>query len=211
MLPKELDRYISAMSRSPDDVLLQVERATHLYTIAPQMISGHVQGALLTMLAQLIGAQRILEIGAFTGYGTICLARGLAEGPDSRVTSIEANPEFEYLIRRHIDLAGLEDTIDLRIGDARGIIPTLPETWDLVFIDANKLEYADYFGLVIDRVRPGGLILADNVLWGGKVLHAHKDLDAAAIHAYNELVRDDPRVDVVLLPLRDGLSVARKK
>lgn len=211
MLPKDIERYVAAHSLPPDDVLLEIERATHLYTIAPQMLSGHVQGAFLTFLARLTGATRILEIGTFTAYGTICLARGLADAPDSRVTTIEANREFAYLIDRHLERSGLKNRITSLIGDARRIIPSLEEVWDIVFIDANKLEYAEYYDLVIDRVRPGGLILTDNVLWGGKVLHPEKDIDAAAIHAYNVKVHADPRVEVIMLTLRDGLSIARKK
>lgn len=211
MISKAIEQYAAAMSQPADEVLLEVERATHLYTIAPQMMSGPVQGGLLTLLARLCGARHILEIGTFTGYGTICLSRGLSDGPACAVTTLEANPEFGYLIDRHIALAGLADRIHRLTGDALTLLPTLHETWDMVFLDGNKLEYAAYYRLVIDRVRPGGLILADNVLWSGKVLQPEQDPDAAALHAFNTMVREDSRVEVTLLTLRDGLSILRKK
>lgn len=208
---QDLDRYASAWSTPADDVLLHIERATHLYTIAPQMLSGPVQGALLTLLARGQQATHILEVGTFTAYSAICLARGLADGPESRVVTLESNPEFAYLIERHIAMSGLGDRIEALNGDAMKLIPTLPHVWDLVFLDANKLEYAAYFDLVIDRVRPGGLIVADNVLWGGKVLSPDQDADAAALHEFNQKLHADPRVDVMILTVRDGLSIARKR
>jgi len=192
-----------------DPVLHEVERSTHLHTIAPQMLSGRVQGAFLTLMTSLLQARHVLEIGTFTGYGTICLARGLDPSPESKVVTIEANPEFGHLIKKHLGMAAVEDCVESIFGRAQDIIPQREETWDLVFIDANKQEYADYYEAVIDRVRPGGLILSDNVLWSGKVVYEPNDVDARVIHRYNEMLHRDPRVEVLILPIRDGLSIAR--
>lgn len=210
MLARELQKYAEALSNVEDMVLYEVERSTHLHTIAPQMISGRVQGALLTLLTSLIPARRVLEIGTFTAYGTICLARGLSEDPDSRVITIESNPEYGYLAERHIRLAGVEHLVECLTGDALRILTQLKSAWDLVYIDANKQEYLQYYESVIDQVRTGGLIVTDNVLWGGKVITAPDDVDARILRQYNEMLYQDPRVDVIILPFRDGISIARK-
>jgi caffeoyl-CoA O-methyltransferase len=207
--PRILD-YIDAMSNTDDPVLIEIERSTHLHTLAPQMLSGRVQGALLTMLAKLIDAKLILEIGTFTGFGAICLARGLSKEPGSKVVTYEANPELGFLIRKHIDLAVLSDKIETVTGNVLELLPDRQEMWDMVYIDANKQEYPAYYDAVIDRVRPGGLIISDNVLWSGKVVFEPDDVDASIIRGYNVKLRDDPRVEVVVLSVRDGLSVARK-
>jgi len=197
---------------SPQSPLLNaLERETHLKTLAPQMLSGHLQGHFLSLLSQLMQPTTILEIGTFTGYSAICLAQGLQAG--GRLHTIEANPEMEYLIRDYLQRAGLEERISLHIGEAQQIIPTLEETFDLVFIDAGKQEYALFYDLVIERVRSGGLIIADNVLWSGKPLEPalrEQDADTAAIHQFNQKVQQDARVDNIMLPIRDGLLIARK-
>ena len=207
----KLNLYCEAHTTAQPAILHQLERETHLKTLAPQMLSGHLQGQFLAMLSKICRPRAILEIGAFTGYSAICLAQGLEEG--GVLHTIEANPELEYLIRKYIALAGLEGSIRLHIGDAPEIIPGLKGPFDLVFIDANKQEYALYYDLVIDKVQSGGLIIADNVLWSGKVLSSaerERDQDAGLIHQFNEKVQMDERVENVMLTLRDGLLIARK-
>lgn len=211
MLDPAILEYIDAFSHVDDPVLNEVERSTHLHTLAPQMLSGKVQGAFLTLLTSLINAKHVLEIGTFTGYGTICLAKGLSDDPDSKVVTYEANPELSFLIQKHFALAGLESKIESIIGNAIELIPARKEIWDLVYIDANKQEYPAYFDLVIDRVRPGGLIITDNVLWSGKVVYEPDDIDAGIIREYNRKLKEDTRVETIILSVRDGLSLARKR
>jgi caffeoyl-CoA O-methyltransferase len=211
MLATEIQKYTDDYSNVLDPVLYEVERSTHLHTLAPQMLSGRVQGSFLKLMTSLLQAKHVLEIGTFTAYGTICLARGLASSPESKVVTIEANPELSFLIKKHLSMAKVEDRVESIVGNALKIVPERSEIWDLVFIDANKQEYIDYFEMVIDRVRPGGLILTDNVLWSGKVVYERNDVDARVIHRYNEMLFRDPRVEVLILPIRDGISVARKK
>ncbi|MBL7791031.1 MAG: O-methyltransferase [Saprospiraceae bacterium] len=205
----QVHAYCEAHSTPMPEVLYELERETHLKTLAPQMMSGRLQGRLLTMLAQVSQPRIALEIGAFTGYGAISIAMGLPEG--SVLHTIEANPELEYLLRKYIDKAGLTHKIVLHIGKAEEIIPTLPAMFDFVFIDAGKQQYAFFYDLVFDRITPGGLLLADNVLWSGKVVNSESDPDTRLIQAFNDKVQQDPRVDNILLPLRDGLMLARKK
>ncbi len=210
MLAPELEKYIVDHSNVQDEILVEIERSTHLHTLAPQMLSGRIQGKLLTLLVSLSNAKHVLEIGTFTAYGSICLAKGLSI-PGSKVVTIEANPEYSFLVKKHIALAGFEDRIETVVGDARKIIPQRGEIWDVVYIDAHKQEYIEYYETVFPHVASGGLILTDNVLWSGKVVFEPNDGDAKLINRYNAMLRDDPRVDVVVLPIRDGLSVARKK
>jgi len=205
---KQIHEYCEAHTSPLPEVLAELERETHLKTLSPQMLSGPLQGQLLAFFSKMIRPQAILEIGTFTGYSAICLAQGLA--PNGVLHTIEINQELEYLIRKYLQKAGLETTIQLHIGQAQDIVPTLQETFDLVFIDAAKLEYAFYYDLVIDKIRPGGLLIADNILWDGKVLTPEDDPDAAALHAFTCKVEIDPRVEQLLLPVRDGLLVARK-
>ncbi|HZV44714.1 MAG TPA: O-methyltransferase [Saprospiraceae bacterium] len=210
MIDPEIQKYTDSYSNVDDPVLEEVERSTHLHTIAPQMLSGRVQGAFLTFLATLIEAENILELGTFTGFSAICLARGLKKSPTCRLVTFESNGELSFLIKKNLALAGVEDKVESIIGDALQILPSRKETWDMVYIDANKQEYIDYFNLVIDHVRPGGLIITDNVLWSGKVVTDRNDVDANVIHRYNEMIANDPRVKVLMLTIRDGLSIARK-
>ena len=210
MIDPEIQKYTDTFSNVDDPVLEEVERSTHLHTIAPQMLSGRVQGAFLTFLASMIEAEHILELGTFTGFSAICLARGLKKSPASRLVTFESNGELSFLIKKNLALAGVEDKVEYIIGDALQILPSRKETWDMVYIDANKQEYIDYFNLVIDHVRPGGLIITDNVLWSGKVVTDRNDVDANVIHRYNEMIANDPRVKVLMLTIRDGLSIARK-
>ncbi|MFK7809638.1 MAG: O-methyltransferase [Saprospiraceae bacterium] len=206
---EQLYRYCEAHTSPADEVLYELERETHLKTLAPQMMCGPLQGQLLYMLSKMIQAKSILEIGVFTGYASICMARGMA--PDGKLYAIEVNKELEYLIRKYIKKAELESSIDLLIGDAKKIIPTLETTFDMVFIDAGKKDNEYYYELIMDRLNPGGLLLVDNVLWRGKVVSGATDTDTKAIDAFNKMVVADDRVENVLLPVRDGLIVVRKK
>jgi caffeoyl-CoA O-methyltransferase len=210
MLDPQIHHYTDTYSNIADPILEEVERSTHLHTIAPQMLSGRVQGKLLTWLATMLQAEHILEVGTFTGFSAICLARGLKKSPDSKVVTIESNGELSFLIKKNLQLASLTDKIETLTGDALKIIPNRSEMWDMVYIDANKQEYIEYFNLVIDRVRPGGLIVTDNVLWSGKVVFEPDDVDARVIHQYNQKLVNDPRVEVIMLTVRDGLSIAKK-
>ena len=210
MLDPQIQKYTDEVSNVEDPVLEEVERSTHLHTLAPQMLSGRVQGKFLTMLASMLDAQQILEIGTFTGFSAICLARGLRNSVESKVVTLEANPEMEHLIRKNLALSGLENKIEYIIGNALDILTSRKETWDMVYIDAHKQEYPEYFNLVVDKVRTGGLIISDNVLWSGKVVHEPEDVDAKVIRTYNEMLKQDPRVEVIVLTVRDGLSIARK-
>ncbi|MEM9917120.1 MAG: class I SAM-dependent methyltransferase, partial [Bacteroidota bacterium] len=174
-----------------------------------QMSSGPLQGAFLRLLCQLYQARHILEIGTFTGYAALCMADGMPD--DGLLQTIEANDEMEYLIRKYIKKAGMEERIRLHIGQAQQIIPQLTTRFDLVFIDAGKKDYAYYYDLVFDKVNIGGLILADNVLWDGKVtLPEVQDEDTRMMRAFNRRIQEDSRVENLLLPLRDGVIIARK-
>jgi caffeoyl-CoA O-methyltransferase len=198
----------------PEPLLLyQLWRETHLQLLMPRMATGHWQGRLLSMLSHLMRPRRVLEIGTFTGYATLCLAEGLAEG--GHIHTIEINPERESRIRRYVAQARLSAVVSLYIGDARDVLSGLVgEVWDLVFIDADKINNGQYFELVIEQVRPGGLLIVDNVLWGGKALANYplkaNDHDTRAVRAFNDQVQRDPRVVPLLLPVRDGLLLLRR-
>ena len=195
---------------SPDEGLLQEiaaqTNATHPHA---HMLSGHVQGRLLSFLSRLLQPRTILEIGTFTGYATLCLAEGLTI--DGVITTIDINEELENRVRKHFSQSNLQHKIDYRIGDAKQIIPTLQETFDLVFIDADKKNNNTYFDLVFDKVRSGGWILVDNVLWSGKVVQNQTDKDTASITAFNERMKEDKRINTLLLPIRDGIMMIQKK
>lgn len=204
-----LDEYLEAHTTDADAVLAELYRETHLHVMNPRMASGPVQGQFLKFIVNMLQPKRILEIGTFTGYSAICLAKALPEG--GRLTTIEANREYEDLIRKYFDKAQVSNKIDLVFGDAKQVIPTLRDGFDLVFIDADKNTYPTYYDLVIEKVNVGGFILADNVLWEGKVLNANtKERDTQAIITFNDKVQTDPRVENVLLPIRDGLMMVRK-
>ncbi len=204
-------KYILEHSTPQSEALAWIEKQTNIRTNFRQMLSGPVQGALLTSLVRLCGAKNILEIGTFTGYSAVCLANGLSGG--GCVDSLEINDELEDLIREGWKRAGVEDRIKLHICDAVAFLSSTDKVYDFVYIDANKREYQQYYELVLPRVRSGGLILVDDVLLGGKVFEQSPSCDkqTQSLLAFNDLVSSDPRVDVVILPLRDGLSVITKK
>lgn len=210
----DLNTYLTAFSQEQDPVLQWLQKQTNLRTNHARMLCGPVEGKLMEMLSGMIQPSNILEIGAFTGYSAICLARGLKEG--GMLDSLELNDELEDLILQAHEKAGLADRITLHIGDAKQTLKTLKEQgkmYDLVFIDANKREYPAYYELVFDMVRPGGYILADNVLWDGKVYQENvpQDAQTQGIFKFNEIVKEDPRVENVIIPLRDGMNLIRKK
>ncbi len=193
-----------------DPVLNELQRQTFLRTLHPQMLSGPYQGMLLQFVSHMIRPRRILEIGTFTGYSAICLAQGLAH--DGLLHTIEIDDELAPLIRTYLEKAGLTAKIHLHIGDATQIIPTLDDTFDLVFLDAGKMDYPQHFELALPKLRPGGFLLADNVLWDGKVAQQPvADATARVLHDFNETLMVDPRVEMLLLPLRDGLMLVRKR
>mgnify|MGYP001800740710 CR=1 FL=1 len=205
---KKLSNYCLNHSTLPTEVLDELERETNLRTLAPQMISGALQGQLFSLLSKMMQPKAILEIGTFTGYATICLAQGLQDG--GVLHTIEGNEELEYLIRKYLAKAQVEKKVQLHIGDAKEIVKNLKEEFDLVFIDAGKNDYELYYDLVFEKVKPGGFILADNVLWSGKVVQQKHDRDTQTIDSFNKKVQKDDRVENVLLPIRDGLFLIRK-
>jgi len=209
-LPENLDNYVVGNTSSEPALLNQLNRETYQKVLIPRMLSGHLQGRVLSMLSHMIQPKNILEIGTYTGYSAICLAEGLQEG--GTLYTIDINAELEDMVRRYFSDAKIEDSIDFRIGNAMDIIPTLDTELDLVFIDADKTNYSNYYDLVIDKVRKGGFIIADNVLWSGKVAEENedKDPDTQALVDYSTKINSDPRVENVLFPIRDGLLVARK-
>ena len=207
--PELLDRYLLEHSSQEDPVLNELARHTYLNEVHPRMLSGHILGSFLTLFSKMLSPGRILEIGTYTGYSAICLARGLREG--GRLTTIEVNDELRETSLEFFRRAGLEEQIDLINGDAQDVIPTLAGNFDLVFLDAQKDDYPAYYDQVIERVPSGGYILADNVLWGGKVLESPlPDATTRIIDQFNQKVNDDHRVENLLLPLRDGVMVIKK-
>lgn len=210
-MEKEPDKYIREHSTPEDRVLQELYRQTHLYVVNPNMVSGHIQGKLLEMLSYMISPVTVLEIGTYTGYSAICLARGLKSG--GQLHTIEINDELNGMSTRYFALAGVADRVTLHTGRAQDVIPKLDHTFDLVFIDGDKREYCEYYDIVFDKVRTGGFIIADNVLWGGKIEgeEAMKDPQTRGVVLFNEKVRNDHRVEKIVLPLRDGLMIIRKK
>jgi predicted O-methyltransferase YrrM len=210
-IDENIDRYARDHSQEELDILKKINRETHLKVMSPRMLSGHMQGNFLSMLSKMIAPKYILEIGTYTGYSAICLAQGLQTGGE--LHTIDVNEELEKRVRGYFTEAGMDGKIIFHIGDALKIIPTLKKTFDIVFIDADKENYSNYYDLVFDNVSPGGYIIADNVLWSGKVLDTvkNKDIDTRMIDAFNKKVHADTRVEHMLLPLRDGLMIIRKK
>lgn len=208
--PAILD-YCEAHSTSEDPLLLKITRETQAKVLMPRMISGHLQGKMLELFVKMQQPKTILEIGTYTGYSGICMARGL--GKTGRLITLDINDELEKMVRGFFEESGLSDQIDYRLGNALDLIPEIPGPFDLVFIDADKINYQCYYDLVIDKVPSGGIILADNVLWSGKILvdpGQKIDKDTQAILDFNAFIQADPRVENALLPIRDGVMMARK-
>lgn len=211
MPDKNLEKYILAHTRDDDKVLADLYRKTHIKFVNPNMVSGHLQGAILTMISNMVAPEKILEIGTFTGYSAICLARGLKK--NGCLDTIEIDDELTDFILSYFKKAGVEKQINLFTGNALDLIKKLPGPYDLVYIDGDKREYAAYYNLVFEKVRPGGFIIADNVLWGGKVTDSEYKNDpfTKGIMEFNELVHKDVRVENVIFPVRDGLMLLKKK
>jgi len=208
-MEKKLEKYILDHSTAEDPVLEELYRQTHIRFVNPNMVSGHLQGRILELISKMIRPQNILEIGTFTGYSAICMAKGLASG--GKLFTIEINDELKLFAASFFEKAGLTSVIEQLTGNALDIIPRLKTEFDMVFIDGDKREYIDYYKAVIDKVRPGGYIIADNVLWGGMVLvPATRDPQAKGIISFNEMLRNQKNIEMVILPIRDGLMIIRK-
>jgi len=206
----ELEQYAGIHTSPESELLARINRETHLEVLQPRMLSGHLQGRVLSLLANLLKPKRILEIGTYTGYSALCLAEGLPD--EGKLITIDVNEELQARVQGYFNDSNYKGQIDYRIGDAMELIPTLPDMWDLVFIDADKKNYLNYYDLVIERMNPGGIILADNILWSGKVIdEAAQDRETVLLRKYNERIQSDERVENILLPIRDGIMVARKK
>ncbi len=210
ILPHDLQEYLDGHCEPEPEWLQAINRETYLKVLKPHMLSGHYQGRVLSFLSKMVQPRRILEIGTFTGYATICLAEGLTD--DGIIHTIEVNRELEEMLNAHFKLTSVEKKIRLHFGEAVNIVPDLEEdSFDLVFIDADKKNNFNYFELVIDRVRRGGLIIIDNVLWKGKVYGPENDADTKMIRELNDQISVNNRVEKMILPVRDGLLVIRKK
>ena len=210
-LPKEINQYIEAHSEKESRLLAELNRETHLKVLIPRMLSGHLQGRVLSMLSKMIKPKYILEIGTYTGYSALCLAEGLTE--NGTLESIDKNEELKSIITKYWNASEFTDQLIHLSGNALEIIPNLDKIYDIVFIDADKENYSNYFDLVIDKTAKGGYIIADNVLWSGNVVQDENKMNDStkAIVAFNQKVHDDERVENVLFPVRDGLMVLRKK
>ena len=208
-LPEKLDNYVVHHSQQEPQILKDLTRETWQKVLNPRMLSGAFQGRILSILSKILQPKNILEIGTYTGYATICMAEGLAK--EGKIITLDKNEELETLQNKYFTKSGFRNQITQITGDATQIIPTLNETFDLVFIDADKSNYVNYFHLIIDKMKSGGIILSDNVLWSGKVVEElnPKDTDTKVLLEYNTLLNSDPRIETVLLPIRDGLTVSR--
>ena len=208
-ISEELENYIANHSQKEPELLAALNRETHQKILQPRMLSGHFQGRVLSMLSKLIRPLHILEIGTYTGYATLCLCEGLQQ--NGSIDTIDINEELEFIQKKYFDLSPWKNQIQQHIDDAIEIIPTLEKKYDLVFIDADKENYLNYFDLIVPKMNVGGIILSDNVLWSGKVLETPdpRDLSTNILLEYNKKINQDPRVETVLLPIRDGLTVSR--
>jgi caffeoyl-CoA O-methyltransferase len=207
----KLEKYILENIDPEDEVLKELDRETHLKVLGARMLSGHLQGKVLTMLSKMTNPETILEIGTFTGYSAICLAKGLRE--NGKLITIDIDDELEKITKKYVEKSGFSSKIIHLTGSAIQIIPGLNETFDLVFIDGNKREYLAYYHLVFDKLKKGGFIIADNTLWNGKILDIPlpDDWQTIGIMEFNSFVKNDERVEKVILPLRDGMTILRKK
>lgn len=208
-LPDDLQRYVEDHSEPESDLLQRINRETHLHVLKPRMLSGHLQGRVLSILSHMINPERILEIGTYTGYATLCMAEGLKE--NGKLITIDNNEELAIRTKAYFSESIFSSNIEMKLGNALEIIPTLNEKWDMVFIDADKENYVNYFDMIIDQTNSGGFIIADNVLWSGKVFDSSKNDEATeSIRMFNNKVHMDQRVQNVLFPIRDGLMILRK-
>lgn len=210
-LPEKLSDYVVSHSSDEPKLLKELNRETYQKVMVPRMLSGHFQGRLLSMISKLINPKSILEIGTYTGYSALCLAEGIQQ--KGKLHTIDNNEELFDLQRKYFDKSDYSEQIKQYVGNALDIIPTINSKFDLVFIDADKNNYSNYFQLIIEKMNKGGVILSDNVLWSGKVIEniQLKDIDTPALIEYNKLLKDDPRLETVLLPIRDGLTISRVK
>lgn len=210
-LDERLTEYVEQHTKDESAILAKLNRETQAKVIMPRMLSGHLQGRVLSMLSHMIKPQRILEIGTYTGYSALCLAEGLPE--NGKLITIDINEELHDMVIRYVKEAGYENKIEVLSGDATKIIPLLDEQIDLVFIDADKENYALYYDLTFDKLNNGGYIVADNVLWSGNILKPEEEMDSEtlALHQFNKKIQRDDRVENVLFPIRDGLMIIRKK
>jgi len=208
-ISEELEDYAAFHSENEPELLSALNKETHQKILQSRMLSGHFQGRVLSMIAKLVNPQHILEIGTYTGYATLCLAEGLRK--DGTLDTMDVNEELYDFQRKYFDLSQWKDQITQHLGQALDIIPTLNKKFDLVFIDADKENYINYFNMIVPLMNKGGIILSDNVLWSGKVLEPVKanDKSTKILLEYNKLLKEDPRVETVLLPIRDGLTVSR--
>lgn len=210
-LPDNIDQYASDHSQKEPELLQELFKETWQKALVPRMVSGHFQGRVLSMISKLIKPKTILEIGTYTGYSALCMAEGLQKS--GMIHTIDHNEELHDFQRRYFDRSDYSDQIKQYTGEALDVLPEIQGPFDLVFIDADKANYGNYFSAIIDKMSPGGVILSDNVLWSGKVTEApsQKDLDTKALIAYNKMMNEDPRIETVLLPIRDGLTLSRVK
>lgn len=210
-IAKEIEEYALNHTKAESDLLKKINRETHAKIMMPRMLSGHLQGRFLSMISHMVKPDYILEIGTYTGYSALCLAEGLNE--NGKIITIDINEEIEKFVRNFFEQSDYKNKIDYRIGNALSIIPTINHELDIVFIDADKENYSNYYELVFEKVKTGGYIIADNVLWSGKVLIDDNklDKDTKAIKAFNNKIQNDSRVENILLPVRDGLMICRKK
>ncbi|WP_243472862.1 O-methyltransferase [Winogradskyella sp. MH6] len=210
-LPEALDNYVVSHSEQEPELLQQLTRETYQKILQPIMLSGPYQGRVLSMISKLVNPKSILELGTFTGYATLCLAEGLQK--DGVIHTIDINEELYDFQRKYFDMSEYGSQIIQHTGSALDIIPDLDTSFDLVFIDADKPNYSNYFHLIIDKLNSGGIILSDNVLWHGKVVEElnEKDVSTKAVLDYNTLLKEDERIETVILPIRDGLTISRKK
>lgn len=210
-LPEKIESYSSNFTEPEPDLLAELNRFTHTNVLMPRMLAGHLQGRVISMLSQMIKPKRVVEIGTYTGYSALCWAEGLSEG--GTVDTIEVNDELEGKIRSFLDRSPYVDQINLHIGAALEVLQSIQGPIDIVYIDADKENYAAYYDAVFDKMSPGGYIIADNVLWTGKVTDPLEKMDheTRALYDYSEKIHNDPRVQNVLFPIRDGLMIARIK
>ncbi|KQS41020.1 O-methyltransferase [Pedobacter sp. Leaf194] len=209
LINDDLQNLLLAYCEPESDLLKNIDRETNLKVLMPRMLSGHYQGRVLSMLSKMVAPKRILEIGTFTGYATICLAEGLTK--DGIIYTLDINAELEEMVRSNFEKSGYNTQIKYILGDATETVNDLDEVFDIVFIDADKKNNGFYYDLIFDRVRSGGIIIVDNVLWSGKVLQQKQDKDTKNITSFNDKIADDERVEKLILPVRDGLFMIRKK